>query len=151
MKQSKFNSTIEEVLSFCAVPNDITDRKELLLDASEQFPGLDKFIEYSFGTPTEEVIEALKDFPAQRPVSKLPNKQMALFSDFMLKTLPKLKEVMKKSPSAFRAQLIQEMDFLEPRDFTLIRDCLQGIYSFPNKKINEVVLEMAFPHAFPNQ
>lgn len=149
MKNSlKFNSTLKEILDHCAVPNAIVERKELLLDASHQFPGFIKFIEYAFGTPTEDFLKVLEDFPPQQPMSKVPNRQETIFDDFFLTHLPKHKGL--KRLDIMRSKLVQEMDFLEPRDFELILPALRGEFAYDNPKINEVVLAMAFPQVFPN-
>lgn len=148
MKPPRFNSTIKEILDFCAIPNDITDRKELLLDAAEQFPGFEKFIYYAFTEPSESLGTAMADFPEQRPISKIAGKHDLLFSDFLMKEVTKHREL--KNLAVMRSKLIQEMDFLDPTDFEYLVAALQGRFVYPNKKINEVVLSMAFPHIFPN-
>lgn len=148
MKSPRFNSTIKEILDFCAVPNDITDRKELLLDAADQFPGFEKFVYYAFTEPNDSLGSVMQDFPDQRPISKIAGKHDLLFSDFLMKELPKHREL--KTPSVMRSKLVQEMDFLDPTDFAYLVAALQGQFIHENKKMNEVVLAMAFPHIFPN-
>lgn len=147
MKSPRFNSTIKEILDFCAIPNDITDRKELLLDAADQFPGFEKFISFAFTAPSDALV-VMENFPKQKPISKIAGKHELLFSDFLMKELPKHREL--KNVSIMRSKLIQEMDFLDPTDFEYIVSALRGQFIYPNKKISEVALSMAFPHIFPN-
>ena len=137
-----------EVLDWIGKPIGIVERVGRFANVRESFEGLTDGILMSY-IPKPEVVELMEragELPPHNPTTKVWP-PVVLTTDFFKQSIPR---ILKRHPDRQRVALIQELDYIDHRDYAFVISCLRGV-PVQTKGFNKAVVEHITGGALPKQ
>lgn len=146
--QKMLRWSAKEIIDWVGKPIGMVERVARFAKIQESFPGLAAGILMSY-LPKPEVVELMLrfgDLPEHNPTTKVWP-PVVLTTDFFAQGIQR---VLKRHPDRQRVALIQELDYVDHRDYAFVLACLRGTpieAAGFNKAVVEHIVGEALPKA----